>query len=88
MYDGQRIEKKAVAIVRTPVGDTEPFTLHNIVRQGTVYGPQICAASMDKINLIGKDIVTYYTPELPIRAGVFVDDVNGAGEVTVITLVK
>ena len=79
----KNLNKKAEVIVRTPVGDTEPFTLHNIVRQGTVYGPQICAASMDKINIIGKDIVTYYSPELPIRAGVFVDDVNGAGEVTV-----
>ena len=78
----KKLNEKAEVIVRTPVGNTKPFTLENIVRQGTVYGPQICIASMDKINLIGKDIVTYYGPELPIRAGVFVDDVNGAGEVT------
>ena len=79
----KRLNEKAEVVVRTPVGDTESFTLENIVRQGTVYGPQICIASMDKVNIIGKDVVTYYGPELPIRAGVFVDDVNGAGEVEV-----
>lgn len=78
----RKLNEKAEVVVRTPVGNTEPFLLHDIVRQGTVYGPQICISSMDKINLVGKDVVTFYGPELPIRAGVFVDDVNGAGEVT------
>ena len=78
----RKLNEKAEVVVRTPVGNTQPFTLHNIVRQGSVYGPQICISSMDKINLVGKDVVTFYGPELPIRAGVFVDDVNGAGEVT------
>ena len=61
------------------VGHTEPFYLENIVRQGSVYGPQICIATMDKINLLGKDVVTYYGPSLPIKAVTFIDDVSGAG---------
>ena len=77
----KKLNERAEVVVKTPVGDTEPFTLRNIVRQGTVYGPQICIATMDKVNLMGKDAVTYYGPDLPIRAGVFVDDINGAGEV-------
>ena len=28
--------------LKTAVGDTEPFVLNDIVRQGSVYGPQIC----------------------------------------------
>ena len=56
--------------------------MSDIVRQGSVYGPQICISSMDKINLIGKDITTFYAPDLPIKAGVFVDDVTGLGGVT------
>ncbi len=78
----KKLNEKAEVLVRTPVGNTPPFILLNIVRQGTVYGPQICISSMDKINLIGKDVVTFYGPELPIRAGVFIDDVESAGEVT------
>ena len=44
-----------------------------------MYGPQICIASMDKINLIGKDVVTFYGPDLQVLAVVFVDDVTGMG---------
>ena len=34
---------------------------------------------MDKVNLIGKDVTTLYTPYLPLKSGVFVDDITGAG---------
>ena len=47
-----------------------------------MYGPHICIASMDKVNLLGNDVVTYYGPEIPIRAVTFVDDVSGAGGIS------
>ena len=75
----KRLNEKATVVVKTPVGDTEPFTLEDIVRQGSVYGPQICISSMDKVNLMGKDVVTHYGPNLPIKAVAFIDDVSGAG---------
>ena len=77
----KKLNEKAEVVVKTAVGDTEPFYLSDIVRQGTVYGPQICIASMDKINIIGKDVTTYYGPSLPLKAGVFVDDVTGMGNI-------
>ncbi len=75
----KKLNEKAKVVVRTPVGNTEPFYLEDIVRQGSVYGPQICISSMDRINMVGKDVVTYYGPSLPIKAVAFIDDVNGAG---------
>ena len=75
----KKLNEQAEITVKTPVGNTEPFHLNEIVRQGSVYGPQICIASMDKINLMGKDIKTYYSPDLIIQAVLFVDDVTGAG---------
>ena len=48
------MNEKAKETVQSPAGETEPFELDNIVRQGTVYGPQICIASMDNINRSGK----------------------------------
>ena len=77
----KKLNEKAEIVVRTPVGNTEPFTLSDIVRQGSVYGPQICIASMDKINMIGRDVGTYYGPDLLIRAVIFVDDVSGMGQI-------
>jgi hypothetical protein len=77
----KKLNETAEIVVKTPVGDTESFTLSDIVRQGSVYGPQICISSMDKVNLIGKDVKTYYSPTLEIAAVVFVDDVTGIGEV-------
>ncbi len=78
-YMIKKLNEKAKVVVRTPVGNTEPFYLEDIVRQGSVYGPQICISSMDKINMMGKDVVTYYGPSLPIKAVAFIDDVNSAG---------
>ncbi len=78
-YMIKKLNEKAKIVVRTPVGNTEPFYLEDIVRQGSVYGPQICISSMDRINFTGKDVVTYYGPSLPIRAAAFIDDVNGTG---------
>ena len=77
----KRLNEKANIVVKTPVGDTDPFTMTDIVRQGSVYGPQICIASMDKINSIGRDAGTHYGPDLLIRAVVFVDDVSGMGKI-------
>ena len=77
----KKLNERAEVVVKTPVGDTEPFHLTDIVRQGSVYGPQICVASMDKINKMGKDIGTYYSPDLIIRAGIYIDDVTAGGGV-------
>jgi hypothetical protein len=48
----KKLNEKAHIVVKTPMGDSEPFELEEIVRQGSVYGPQICISSMDKINMI------------------------------------
>ena len=78
----KRMNQVARIVVKTPLGPTREFLVERIVKQGTVYGPQICIGSMDKINLLGKDVVTFYGPTLPIRALAFVDDVTGAGGIT------
>ena len=49
----KRLNERARIKVITPVGETDFFELENIVRQGTVYGPQICIAVMDRINFTG-----------------------------------
>ena len=77
----KRLNERAEIVVKTPVGDTDSFTLKDIVRQGSVYGPQICIATMDKINLLGKDVSTCYGPNLILKVVVFVDDVTGDGSV-------
>ena len=75
----KRLNERARIKVITPVGETDFFELENIVRQGTVYGPQICIAVMDRINFTGDDIVTMYSPDLELRAPTFVDDVMNTG---------
>jgi hypothetical protein len=75
----KRLNERARIKVITPVGETDFFELENIVRQGTVYGPQICIAVMDRINFTGDDIVAMYSPDLELRAPTFVDDVTNTG---------
>ena len=78
----KRMNEVARIVVQTPLGPSREIQVERIVRQGTVYGPQLCISSMDKVNLLGTDVVTYYGPDLPIRAMAFVDDVTGAGGIT------
>ena len=68
-------------IIRTPVGETKPLKLENVVRQGTIYGPEICGASMDKVNGIGKEVVTPDGPNLPVKILAYGDDLTKAGDV-------
>ena len=78
----KRMNEVAKIVVKTPLGPTRQIVVKKIVKQGTVYGPQICISSMDKINLLGNDVVTYYGPDIPIRAVSFIDDVTGMGGIT------
>ena len=67
--------------VDTPVGTSKEFSIEDIVKQGTVYAVDICAATMDHINKTGYGIKTMYGPDLEINALAFVDDVASGGNV-------
>ena len=43
-----QLNKKAMITVRTPFGNTEPFRINNIVKQGTVLGPVLNSCSLDE----------------------------------------
>ena len=45
-----KLNEKAVFKVITPAGETNPITVEEIVKQGTVFGPKLCCASTGKIN--------------------------------------
>ena len=75
----KKLNEVAEATVETPIGTTKQIRLKDTVRQGTVYGPLICSASMDTINKVGYNIVTHYGPNLQIQALAYVDDVASGG---------
>merc|ERR1712105_218275 len=39
------LSENAEIVVKTAVGNTDEFKVHNIVKQGTVIGPLLCSAS-------------------------------------------
>ena len=80
----REMNKTAKITIHTPVGDTKEITCKNIVRQGTVYGPQLCGVSMGRVNNIGKGITTMYGPKLVIQSTQFVDDIESAGSPRVV----
>jgi hypothetical protein len=75
----REMNKTAKIIIHTPVGETEEIICESIVKQGTVYGPQLCGVSMGRVNDIGRGIVTMYGPNLVIQSTQFVDDIESAG---------
>ncbi len=75
----KKMNEVAKATIETPLGPTKEITLSNTVRQGTVNGPSICAATIDTINVGGYNVVTHYGPTLEINIGAYVDDLESAG---------
>ena len=75
----RRMNENATITVDSPVGLTEEFMVKNIVKQGTVYAVDICAAGMAHINNTGYGIRTMYGPDLDIGALEYVDDMVSAG---------
>ena len=67
-----QLNKKAMITVRTPVGNTEPFQINNIVKQGTVLGPVLNNCSLDDNCAEGQG---YVMGTVAIKALEFVDDI-------------
>ena len=69
------LNKRATITVKIPFGDTTPFTVENIVKQGTVWGPKLCCASTAEIcdeDITGGASIGDFT----IHSMLYVDDCN------------
>ena len=72
------MNKEASVTVRTPVGESKPFTCEEIVKQGTVWGPELCCISTDGINRIGENCESN-TGKVAFGILGFMDDLFGLG---------
>ncbi|XP_066934534.1 uncharacterized protein [Clytia hemisphaerica] len=72
------MNKEAKIVVDTPHGRTAEITTKEIVRQGTIWGPTLCAVSTEKVNKVGEKVSTLYS-NLNVESLTYVDDICGAG---------
>ena len=79
----KKLNEKARATVVTPYGETGEFELNSTVKQGGVSSVALCCSSLDRVNPIGRKIVTMFGPNIEIGAQAFVDDVESAGSLKV-----
>ena len=63
---------KANVTIKTPMGDTYPLILSNLVKQGTVLGPVLNNCSLDRFS---KENVGYNFGSVGIKPLEFVDDI-------------
>ena len=73
------LNKKAVITIQTPVGETNPIEVHEITKQGTIYGPILCDINTDKVNTIGSRNVTTIGPNIQCMSLIYVDDIEHGG---------
>ena len=78
------MNKEVKVVVETPVGKTEEFKLHEIVRQGTVCAVDLCCVSTDRINKLEDEGPKLMVSGVEIRHPVFVDDMAAIGRKAVI----
>ena len=75
-----KMNERAAITIKTPYGETEEIIADRIVKQGTVYGTQLCCCSTERVNEIGeKRPQTMISQNMAIEALVYVDDIGGAG---------
>ena len=61
------------------VGDTENFTIMNIVKQGTTHGPIICCTETSQVNN-SEEPVKYQYEQVEVGIPVFMDDIMASGD--------
>ena len=74
-----RLNHIANITVKTPVGDTEDFTIINMVKQGTTHGPIICCAETSQVNN-SEEPVKYQYEQVEVGVPVSIDDIIAAGD--------
>ena len=75
-YELYKINRKGTATIKTPVGEISNIKADNIVRQGTIPGPKLCAVNTDKINSVGRKCYTYIGPRVKVESIIFMDDIQ------------
>ena len=48
------MNKESNIVIKTPVGIIDSITLHEIVKQGTIFGAKLCSVATKKINGLGE----------------------------------
>ena len=66
------MNKEARVTVKTPVGDTDPILLTNLVKQGTVLGPVLNNCSLNKMSTYSTG---YNFGSVQLKPLEFVDDI-------------
>ena len=59
MYMLDEMNKESNIVIETPIGMTDSITVHEIVKQGTIFGPKLCSVATEKINGNGEEISTH-----------------------------
>ena len=73
-----RLNEDTNIVVETPFGKTDQANDGEVVKQGTVLGPQLCCVETDQINKIGESQDTMLGDQT-VAILIFVDDVMKAG---------
>ena len=62
VYVLYEMNKESNILIETPLVMTESITVHEIVKQCTIFAPKLCSVATEKINGIGEEISTHITP--------------------------
>ena len=66
IYMLYEMNHKSNIVIEKPVGITFSITVHEIVKQGTIFGPKLCSVATENSNGIGEEISTHITLYLTI----------------------
>ena len=68
------LKTKASVTIKTPMGDTHPLLLSNLVKKGTFLGPVLTNCSLD---CFSQESFSCQFGSVKIKTSLFVDDISG-----------
>ena len=79
-----KLNEEAKIVIKTPLGQTKEIDQSRIVKQGTIYGPQLCCSSTARVNELKKKTVAVISPTNAVETLIYVDDINATGSIQMI----
>ena len=73
------MNKRSIVTINTPFGETGNTEVEEIAKQGTIYEPLMCCATIARVNDIEEKVCRKYG-DTEIRMPVFIDDISAVGD--------
>ena len=72
------INKTTEIVIDTAIGNTKSIQIKEVVKEGSIFGPNMCCTATARVNDVGEK-TSYKYGEIEIEMSIYMDDISVAG---------